>query len=77
MKNSSDHNSTSNNNRQPVIAIWQVPHKTKARKQTADQEDQKTLPEGSAEQIIGLLLLFDLIKSIDRSGVEEALGAFA
>ena len=77
MKNSSDHNSTSNNNRQPVIVIWPVPHKTKARKQTADQEDQKTLPEGSAELIIGLLLLFDLIKSIDRSGVEEALGAFA
>ena len=47
--------------------------KTKALKQIADQ-DKKTLPVGSAEL---LLLLFDLIKSIDLSGVEEALGAFA
>ena len=71
------HNSISNNNRQTVITICRVPHKTKARKQTADKEDQKTLLAGSAELPIGLLLLFDLIKSIDRSGVEEALGAFA
>ena len=71
-----DHNSTSNNNRQTVIART-VPHKIKAPKQTADQEHQKILPAGSAELLIGLLLLFDFIKSIDRSGVEEALGAFA